>query len=93
MGPSATSAMILPSIFNPFHLRCRLCRSPEASDDFSPPVPIYKRPSAVPAAIMPVGDIDKESMNGGDKETPEDGGTATERLESVYIAGCGDIGN
>ena len=42
---------------------------------------------------MPVGDIDKESMNGGDKETPEDGGTATERLESVHIAGCGDIGN
>lgn len=76
--------MILSSIFNPFHLRCRLCRLPEASDDFSPPVPIYRRPSAVPAAIIPVGDIDRESINGGDKETLEDEGAAAVRQESVH---------
>lgn len=76
MGPSATSATVRPSMFNPFHLRCRLCRPPEVSKKNSPPVPIYKRPSAVPAAIIPVGDIDRQSMNGGDKETPEDGGAA-----------------
>lgn len=86
MGPSATSTMILPSIFNPFHMRCRLCRSPEASDDFSPLVPIYKRPSAVPAATIPVGDIDREIMNGGDKETPEDGRAAAEYQDSISIS-------
>lgn len=81
-------------MFNPFHLRCRLCRLPEASDDFSPLVPIYRRPSAVPAAIIPVGDIDRESMNGGDKETPEDGGATAERQGSVCtLPDGGDIEN
>lgn len=32
----------------------------------------------MPAAIIPVGDIDRESMNGGDKEIPEDGRVAAE---------------
>lgn len=44
---------------------------------------MYRRPSAVPAAIIPVGDIDRESMNGGDKETPEDGGAAAEYQDSI----------
>lgn len=56
------------------------------SDDFSPPKPIYRRPSAVPAAIIPVDDIDKESMNGGDKETPEDGDAAAGRQDLISIS-------
>jgi hypothetical protein len=44
---------------------------------------MYRRPSAVPAAIIPVGDIDRETINGGDKETPEDGGAAAECQDSI----------
>lgn len=82
MGPSAASERILPSLFNPCHLRCRFCPPAEASDDFSPLVPTYRSPLAVPAAIIPVGDIERESTKGGDSETPADGGAAAEYQES-----------
>lgn len=37
-------------------------------------MPIHTRPSAIPAAKTPEDDTADDNMNGGDIETPEDGG-------------------
>lgn len=37
----------------------------------------------MPAAIIEVGDMDSESMNGGARETPEDEGATAERQDLV----------
>lgn len=74
MGPCPTSAVKAPSCLNPSHFRrFFLTDMPDETPDIlSPPVPIHTRPSAVPAAKVPDGDIADDNMNGGDIETPED---------------------
>jgi hypothetical protein len=62
------------SCFNPSHFRRFLLIDvpDDTADIFSPPVPIHTRPSAIPAAKIPDGDMADDNMNGGDIETPED---------------------
>ena len=76
-GPSATCTNCPSDSFRPCHLRDRFFLSVEG-EDLSPPPPIHRRPSAVVAAVRPLGEIDVDMMNGGESETPDDGGVVAE---------------
>jgi len=79
MGPSAIFFERPMSSRRPPHFRVFFTDNP-----LSPPKPIHKWPSAVPAAIVPVDETERQSTKGGDSDTPDDcGGKAWERRDVI----------
>ena len=63
----------------PPHFRVFLAENP-----LSPPKPIHKWPSAVPTAIVPVDETERQSTKGGDSDTLDDcGGKAWKRCDVI----------
>src|SRR5260221_11318687 len=79
MGPSANFFERPIASPRPPHFRVFFADNP-----LSPPKPIHKWPSAVPAATVPVDETERQSTKGGDSDTPDDcGGKAWERRDVI----------
>lgn len=82
IGPSAIFLERLISSRRPPHFLVFFTDTP-----LSPPIPIHKQPSAVPAAIAPVDETERQSTKGGDSDTPDDcDEEAWERCDSANPA-------
>jgi hypothetical protein len=69
-GPSAILVEKLISSRRPPHFRVFF-----TDILLSPPRPIHRYPSAVPAAMAPVDETERQSTNGGDSDTADDCGS------------------
>jgi len=77
-GPSAILEERLISSRRPPHFRVFF-----TDILLSPPRPIHKYPSAVPAAKVPVDETERQSTKGGDSDTADDSGCGSEAGEMV----------
>lgn len=82
MGPSATCTHVPLESSKPSHFRLRLAPFPlEGIDDLSPPEPIHTLPSAIAAAMRPLGESAIDNTKGGDIEIPDVGGAEAKDSE------------
>jgi hypothetical protein len=75
IGPSAILLERLMSSRKPPHFRVFLTEAL-----LSPPKPIHSWPSAVPAAMAPVDETERQSTKGGDNDTPDDCGSEARKM-------------
>lgn len=86
-GPSAILEERLKSSRRPPHFRVFF-----TDILLSPPRPITRHPSAVPAAIAPVEETERQSTKGGDNDTAEDSSRGREARKWCGVTARADDG-